>query len=1176
MSNEDLDSLLQKEQEGLLVEFWDDTAKLIVIYGVALGMSYLHSLKIMHRNLKPSNILLDDQLFPKLSSFALSKNIEESDSNTANVGTPLFMAPEVFIESKYSLAADVYSFAMVVYMIISKKKNCTGYSVPQFLNKVANEKFRPEIPDDVPQCYRELIESCWSQDPSDRPSFNEIVELLRNDERFITENFDEDKYRSYIRYIDDCVNKETEISKETFGTYSLKLIEASKKKGIINPQDFEMKETIEENEETEISSITNKNTKETFLAFISKKDYNFSPSSEEEKEICKEIKKNVKMKFSTVQRMIGYSFYDFKYQTKPLIIFQYNSRNTLNDIIKRHKRVEYNDEIDFTNKLKIILGISSGIFYFHEHNIYLPYLNPKNIYIDDTFHPTICYFDFNKLKIKNTIQGSIYTAPEIINGEKYSKSSDVYSFGKIVYFIMTQEEAVEGEMIEELVVKMKTKNIPTRYSELIITCLSNKKDERPSFDKIIYDLENDDQFITDEINKDEYQEYVNIIEDEFMKIYLTECEEEEEEEEEEEINEMMEKLKSLNIQYIDLKNYEKVHRIARGGCSKVIKIKDKTTGEFYAAKKLFSNDINDLIQELSVFSDIKHESIIKLIGYSLRSFKNKPRNIIIIEYVKNGSLEQLLEKERSGCEFKFWTETMKLINIHGLASVMSYLHSKSILHLDIKPNNNLLNEYLFPKLIDFGLSKKFMSSEIMKQTTTELKCTFQYAAPEILQSHEYTEAADVYAFAVEVFEIMNKECPFKGLNVQQIINKVVNNKGRPEFTNDIPAAYKQLIESCWCQEANDRLKFRQIVDILRNDKSFITEKVDEKLYRAYVDYIDGKIEDKSKLDEIFKKYSVQREYKKQERKRILPIREGFVSLSKFKVLYRVRQGIISDVYKVMNIDTKVEYLASISNFEIEDFSNQRILRIMNEVKELLTLKTPTIQHFIGFSFYDFQRSPNPVSINELLPNKTLYEILEEERHGKINMKATDKLIILYGICYGMFYLHSHKISHPTLNTTNVYIDERNHPILSEIGKYTLPQSSQTVSNLTSSEMTHIDFYCAPEIIEQKEDTLKSDVYSYSFIVYEVMTGDIPFDDKDVKNHSKLISEILVKNHRPKIKEQLTSNYKELIERCWEGNPELRPSFEDIIKELESDEFITSDIDEEEYRKYINSIKNNQK
>ena len=341
------------------------------------------------------------------------------------------------------------------------------------------------------------------------------------------------------------------------------------------------------------------------------------------------------------------------------------------------------------------------------------------------------------------------------------------------------------------------------------------------------------------------------------------------------------------------------------------KIKDKATGEFYAAKKLFSDDINVMIQELSVFTDIDHASIIKLIGYSLRSFKNKRRNIIIIEYVKNGSLERLLEKERLGCEFKFWTDTMKLINIYGLASVMSYLHSKGILHLDIKPNNNLLSEYLFPKLIDFGLSKKFMSSEIMKQSISELKCTLSFAAPKIFQDYEYTEAADVYAFAVEVYEIMNKEYPFKGLNIQQIINEVVNNKGRPKFTNEIPMVYKELIESCWCQEAKDRLKFHQIVDKLRNDKSFITTKVDEKLYRAYIDYIDRKIKEKSQLDEIFKKYSVQREYKKQERKRILPFGEGFISLNKFKVLYPVRQGIISNDYHVINIETQVEYLASI-------------------------------------------------------------------------------------------------------------------------------------------------------------------------------------------------------------------------------------------------------------------------
>lgn len=64
---------LNLEQKGQAPKDWDDTKKLINIYGIALSMKYLHHHKILHRNLKPENILLDENLYPKLAIFGLSK-----------------------------------------------------------------------------------------------------------------------------------------------------------------------------------------------------------------------------------------------------------------------------------------------------------------------------------------------------------------------------------------------------------------------------------------------------------------------------------------------------------------------------------------------------------------------------------------------------------------------------------------------------------------------------------------------------------------------------------------------------------------------------------------------------------------------------------------------------------------------------------------------------------------------------------------------------------------------------------------------------------------------------------------------------------------------------------------------------------------------------------------------
>ncbi|KAK8895588.1 hypothetical protein M9Y10_024058 [Tritrichomonas musculus] len=63
----------------------------------------------------------------------------------------------------------------------------------------------------IPKIYRDLIEACWSQNPDDRPTFSEIVDMIKNNDEFITENVDVDEFLNYIDYINDYINEEKSV-----------------------------------------------------------------------------------------------------------------------------------------------------------------------------------------------------------------------------------------------------------------------------------------------------------------------------------------------------------------------------------------------------------------------------------------------------------------------------------------------------------------------------------------------------------------------------------------------------------------------------------------------------------------------------------------------------------------------------------------------------------------------------------------------------------------------------------------------------------------------------------------------------------------------------------------------------------------------------------------------------
>lgn len=155
------------------------STKLRLAIDAASGLQYLHSQNIIHRDLKSLNILVNEQMQAKIADFGLAKIKLTTNSTTPGVGTPLWMAPELFDEGCCNKTTDIYAISIVLWEIAARKLPYEGKNQVQMLRYVERGG-RETIPADAPASYATLIAKCWTQRASERPIIEEVAQELRN------------------------------------------------------------------------------------------------------------------------------------------------------------------------------------------------------------------------------------------------------------------------------------------------------------------------------------------------------------------------------------------------------------------------------------------------------------------------------------------------------------------------------------------------------------------------------------------------------------------------------------------------------------------------------------------------------------------------------------------------------------------------------------------------------------------------------------------------------------------------------------------------------------------------------------------------------------------------------------------------------------------------------------
>ncbi|KAK2632454.1 hypothetical protein EUGRSUZ_L01528 [Eucalyptus grandis] len=198
MPNKSLDSFLFDQAKRHLLN-WEKRAH--IVEGIAQGLIYLHQhsrLRIVHRDLKASNVLLDNDMNPKISDFGLAKMFggNESEANTNRiVGTYGYMSPEYALEGVVSIKSDVFSFGVLLLEIISGKKN-TGFYQTDSMNllgyawqlwqedralRLVDLALENHNSDGTLMRHINVALLCVQEIAADRPTMSEALTMLTNE-----------------------------------------------------------------------------------------------------------------------------------------------------------------------------------------------------------------------------------------------------------------------------------------------------------------------------------------------------------------------------------------------------------------------------------------------------------------------------------------------------------------------------------------------------------------------------------------------------------------------------------------------------------------------------------------------------------------------------------------------------------------------------------------------------------------------------------------------------------------------------------------------------------------------------------------------------------------------------------------------------------------------------------
>ncbi|WVZ96617.1 hypothetical protein U9M48_042232 [Paspalum notatum var. saurae] len=240
-------------------------------------------------------------------------------------------------------------------------------------------------------------------------------------------------------------------------------------------------------------------------------------------------------------------------------------------------------------------------------------------------------------------------------------------------------------------------------------------------------------------------------------------------------------------------NFSDDRELGRGGYGVVYK-GVLQSGKVIAVKKLFDthllDDNNQFVNEVTYFMGVRHKNVVQLVGYCAESkweamklpsgnyvMVQIPAWLLCFEYQCNGSLDKHVSDESSGLD---WDKRYEIIK--GVCRGLHYLHEEChIVHLDLKPQNILMDAMMVPKIADFGLSR-LLGEQKSRTVTANCAGTVGYMSKEYIDRGIISSKADIFSLGVIIIEILTGSRDYPNID---------------EITEISPKSYTEKVVGSW-------------------------------------------------------------------------------------------------------------------------------------------------------------------------------------------------------------------------------------------------------------------------------------------------------------------------------------------------------------------------------------------